>query len=131
MNVYEDAEDGETSRWNPPDRNSQIKVVHDEERDSNVIEFQTAGRLISRGGGLSGKVGTQMCDWERSPFAPYFFEKVVLISGAFFIFRLWVKDQLRKTVEFVLTFIDRRVKQKIWFEFGLQIWFICGFAIRW
>ena len=44
MNVYEDAEDGDTSRWNPPDRNSQIKVVHDEERDSNVIEFQTAGR---------------------------------------------------------------------------------------
>ena len=23
--------------------------------------------------------------------------------------------------------IDQRVKQKIWFEYVLQIWFICGF----
>ena len=46
MTVYEEAEDGETSRWSAPDRTSQIRIVHDEERNSNVLEFQTSGRCF-------------------------------------------------------------------------------------
>ena len=38
------------------------------------------------------------------------------------------KDRLQKN-EFVQKFIDRMVKQIIWFEYGSQIWFVCGFAI--
>ena len=30
-----------------------------------------------------------------------------------------------------MKFIDRRVKQKIEFEYGLQILFLSGFAIEW
>ena len=29
-----------------------------------------------------------------------------------------------------MKFIDQRVKQKIWFEYGLQIWFLSGFAVE-
>ena len=39
-----------------------------------------------------------------------------------FHFGLKLRDRLQK-------FIDRRVKKK--FEYGLQIWFICGLAIGW
>ena len=42
VKVYEDAEDGRTKRWNAPDQKSRIRVVYDDERDSNVIEIQTA-----------------------------------------------------------------------------------------
>ena len=34
-------------------------------------------------------------------------------------------------VEFVQKFIDRSVKQKFWFEYGLHVWFVGGLAIGW
>ena len=65
--------------------------------------------IMMHTGVLSGKVGTQMYDWERlslfshSGFAIptylfIFFEKVVLISGTFFIFALRVRAFFHKTV---------------------------------
>ena len=56
---------------------------------------------------------------------------MILISSAFFIFAFNLRSgyKNKKTVEYILTFIYRSVKQKIWFQYGLQIWFNCGFAI--
>ena len=77
---------------------------------------------------------------------------MLLLFGVLFIFAFSLRigckkqtnkqtktKQTKKTVEFVLKykfrvpmkFIDQRVKQKIWFEYGLQIWFLSGFAIEW
>ena len=55
---------------------------------------------------------------------------MVLISDAFFIFTFSLRISY-KMVEFVLKFIDRMIKQKIWFEYGLQMWFVCGFGSGW
>ena len=79
----------------------------------------------------------QMCGWESVWFynLPIIFWKSGLDSRCFFFFffhfSLNFKDWSQKMVEFIRQFIDRRVKQKIWFECGLQIWFVCGFAIGW
>ena len=43
--------------------------------------------------------------------SPLFFLKVFII-GCLFHFRLKFKDRLQKLVEFVLKFIDRRVKKE-------------------
>ena len=63
---------------------------------------------------------------------PYFFEKkkkVVRISGASCI--LAFCRLVAKMFKVVRRFIDWRVKQKILFEYGLQIWFFCNSAIGW
>ena len=63
--------------------------------------------------------------------SPLCVDKVVLITRCLVTFAFSLRIGYRKTVKFVLKFIDRRVKQKIWFQHGLQIWFICGFAYGW
>ena len=52
----------------------------------------------------------------------FFFLKSGFNIGCLFHFCLKLRDQLeKKQVNFVLKFIDIRVKQKIWIEYGLQI----------
>ena len=49
----------------------------------------------------------------RSPVL--FLKKGGLLSGAFFIFAFSLRIGCKNQLEFVLNFIDWRVKQKIWF----------------
>ena len=63
--------------------------------------------------------------------APYFFKKVVWISGTFFSLVFSLRIGCNKMAEFVQKFFDRRANQKIWFEYVLQIWSVCEVPIGW
>ena len=72
---------------------------------------------------------TPRCDW----LFFFFFSKklkVVKILGAFFILAFSLK-MVGKMLKFARKFVDLRVKQKILFEYGLQIWFFCNLTIGW
>ena len=55
---------------------------------------------------------------------------MVKILDVFFILAFSLK-MVGKMLKFARKFIDLRVKQKILFEYGLQIWFFCNLTIGW